>query len=350
MRVCWLAIALGGCGAASVAGPELDPAITADAPVAPAWQTLRTAAMATVFEITLPNTATATAAAKLAFAQFDDIERRCNEWRSQSELATVSRAAGVSAVAVSPQLMALLTKALAIAAQSEGAFDPTWAALWGTWDFRPAAVPKVPPAAEIARRLKLVGWQRLELDAENGTAYLHDAGMVLGLGGIAKGWALDQAAAVLRKQGVTDALLSAGGQLLALGQGPDGPWQVGLRDPRGGADDVWAKIALRDGESLATSGDYEHFFVVDGHRYHHIIDPRTGWPSRGIRAAATISQAATLADALGKPLLILGAARGLAVLKPWPQAQAVLVDEQGHWQASPQLRERLVVLHEPLAQ
>lgn len=321
-----------------------------------AWQTLRAPKMATVFEITLPGTATATAAAKLAFAAFDEVERRMNEWRADSELAQLNRAAGGPAQVVSADLFALLVVARHVASQTDGAFDPTWAALWGLWDFRAGATPVVPEVQALARQVGLVGWQRLELNPALSTARLRERGMVLGLGGIAKGWALDQAAAVLRRQGVRSALLSAGGQLLAVGSGPQGPWLAGLRDPRGQASDLWATLELHDGESLATSGDYEHYFEVAAVRYHHVLDPRTGWPAKGGRAAVVLvgcsggvqpATPATLADALGKPLLILGQPDGLNKIEQFGYAQGLLVDHHGQWHASAPLRARLRVLRPP---
>ena len=354
-----LPVALGcGCGGSAspaivASGPTLD--LENAEPIA-AWQTLRAPKMATVFEITLPGTATATAAAKLAFAAFDEVERRMTEWRADSELAQLSRAAGGPAQVVSADLFALLTVARHVASQTDGAFDPTWAALWGLWDFRAGAKPVVPEVQALARQVALVGWQRLELNPRLSTARLRDRGMVLGLGGIAKGWALDQAAAVLRHHGVPCALLNAGGQLLALGSGPHGPWLAGLRDPRGQANDLWATLELHDGESLATSGDYEHYFEVAAVRYHHVLDPRTGWPAKGGRAAVVLvgslggvqsATPATLADALGKPLLILGQPDGLNKIEQFGNAQGLVVDHHGQWHASAPLRARLRVLRPP---
>ncbi|MBM4344771.1 MAG: FAD:protein FMN transferase [Deltaproteobacteria bacterium] len=331
-------------GAGPERGPVLDQALLEPAS---AWQTLRAPSMATVFEINLPSGPSPTAGARAAFAVFDEVERRMNEWRPESELGTVNRGAGGAAIPVSVELFAGLTQARALAEKTGGTFDPTWAALWGLWDFRLGAAPRVPDAEAVARQVALVGWQRLHLEPATRGVRLADKGMALGLGGIAKGWALDRAAEALARHGVADALLSAGGQLLALGRGPHGPWLAGLRDPRGESNDIWATLQLQPGESLATSGDYERFFDAGGVRYHHVLDPRTGWPTKGTRAAVVLARSATLADALGKPLMILGKA-GLQTVVQWGATEALVVDEAGHWHATDGMRQRLRVLRQPL--
>lgn len=328
MRWIFAALVLASCSAPEQRGPILDPEIEQE-PTA-AWVTLRAPSMATVFEITLPNQPTAVQAAKLAFAVFDDVEARMNEWRPESELGRLNAAAGGAPMAVSAELFEVLAEAKQIAEKTAGLFDPTWAALWGLWDFRQGAVPKLPDPAQVQERLKLVGWQRLELDPEHKTARLRDRGMAVGLGGIAKGWALRRAGQVLRDHGVQAALLSAGGQLLAIGQGPHGPWQAGIRDPRG--EGFVGQLALRDGESMATSGDYERFFVIDGVRYHHVIDLRTGYPTKNARAAITISRDPVMADALGKPLMALGAPAGIDLARNLRVA-AIIIGADGQLHA-----------------
>lgn len=303
--------------------------------------------MATVFEVSLPTGPSATAGAQAAFRILDDVEQRMNEWRPESELGAVNRAAGGPAVVVSEALFAVLVLARNLAEKTGGAFDPTWAALWGLWDFRLGAPPKVPDGQAIARQQALVGWQRLHLDPASRGVRLADKGMAIGLGGIAKGWALDSAAQALARHGITDALLSAGGQLLAIGRGPHGPWLAGLRDPRGDTNDMWATLELLPGESLATSGDYERYFESGGVRYHHVLDPRTGWPAKGTRAAVVIADSATIADALGKPLMILGKT-GLPTVVGWGAREALVIDDQGNWHATAGMRARLRVLRQPL--
>lgn len=283
-------------------------------------------AMSTALAVTLPATADAPAAAGAVFELFARLEQDLSEWRPGSPLATVNERAGGAPVPVPPDLLALVDRGLALGERTGGAFDVSWAALWGVWDFR-AAAPRLPDPGEIARRRALVGYRRVELDRNARTLRLPEAGMKVGLGGIAKGYALDRAGELLRARGFTDFLVVAGGQVLAGGDRGGAPWQVGIRDPRGAADDWFAVVPLRDA-SASTSGDYESFFVVDGVRYHHVLDPATGWPARGLRSATVVHREAALADALSTALMVAGSERGLAFARELG-AEALVVDEAG---------------------
>jgi thiamine biosynthesis lipoprotein len=246
----------------------------------------------------------------------------------------VNAAAGGDPVRVPPALLAVVRRGVELGAATEGAFDPSWAALWGLWDFR-AQRPRVPSADEVARRAALVDYRQVELDEVAGTLRLPRAGMKIGLGGIAKGYALDRAGELLVRRGVRDFLLVAGGQVLARGSRGGRPWQVGVRDPRGAAGDWFAVLSPGAG-SVSTSGDYESWFESGGERYHHILDPHTGWPSRGLRSATVVCSEATLADALSTALMVLGPQRGLDTARRLG-VEALLVDEEGRVLTTPGL-------------
>lgn len=299
--------------------------------------------MGTVFDVSLP--AGHADAFDAVFAIFRDVDDKMSEWRDGSPLAELNRAAGIRAVAVPAELRALLRRSLELAALTDGAFEPTWAALWGLWDFK-AKEPKVPDAAALTAATRLIDYHGLVIDDATGTARLTRAGMKVGLGGIAKGWALDQAASALRQRGITSFLLSAGGQVYAGGRNVAAPWKVGVRDPRGGPEEFFAVIEVAD-VSVSTSGDYERFFEVGGVRYHHILDPKTGMPSRGLRSATVIAADATLADALSTALMVLGRERGLALVERLPGVHALVVDEHGRVSATSGLTTQLHVLRQP---
>ena len=303
------------------------------------WQRLVIEAMHTRVAVTLPDSATATDAARAAFEAVRRVDVEMNEWRPGSPLAEVNRQAGGTPQPVPPGLRAVLRRSIAIGHATGGAFDVTWAALWGLWDFD-ANPPRLPDPAEVKRRAGLVDFRRIELDEGAGTVRLPVAGMAIGLGGIAKGWALDTAAAELRARGVTDFLLDAGGQLLAGGTHAGQPWQVGVRDPRGKPDAVLARLRLGD-ESLATSGDYERFFEIHGVRYHHVLDPRTGWPARGLRAVMCVAREAALADAVPKAVMVLGWRRGVALARALG-VELAAVDERGRLRMTPGMRQRRI--------
>jgi thiamine biosynthesis lipoprotein len=307
--------------------------------------------MATTVRAVLPDRPGAEADAAAVFRVFAGVDRQMSEWKEGSPLAAVNRAAGGEPVAVPPDLVALLRRSAAIAEATGGAFDPTWAALWGLWDFR-APRPSVPDAAEVARRAALVDYRRLEIDPVAGTVRLPAAGMLVGLGGIAKGWALDRSVEVLAARGVDSFLLQAGGQVYAGGgrrtAGGERPWRVGLQDPRGPSGDFFAHLPLTDA-SASTSGDYESFFLLDGRRYHHVLDPRTGWPARGLAGVTVVSSDATLADALSTAFMVLGRERSLALAGELAGVEAVLVEEGGRVVATPGLADRLEAVHPPRA-
>ncbi|MCL4220883.1 MAG: FAD:protein FMN transferase [Phycisphaerales bacterium] len=285
-------------------------------------------------------------AASIVFRVFTEVDARMSEWRDTSPLSALNRSAGVEPVVLPPDLLDLLHRSQDIAAMTDGAFDPTWAALWGLWDFR-AEQPALPADADIDARVALVDYHALRLDDAAGTAFLERKGMLVGLGGIAKGYALDQAATALRQAGIHDFLISGGGQVMAGGTHDGRPWRVGVRDPRGGTDDFFARIEL-DNESISTSGDYERYFIKDNVRYHHILDPRTGRPSRGVRTAVVIARDATLADALSTALMIVGVERGLTIVESLSGVEALMVDEQAQVHMSTGARTRVEMLRPPL--
>ncbi len=296
--------------------------------------------MATRFELRLPAGPDTEAAAAEVFAIFDDVDARLSEWKSTSPLSAVNREAGVTPVAVPDDLRAVVRRGIEVGAATDGAFDITWAALWGLWDFR-AEQPAVPDHAEIQRRRALVDYTHVVVDDPAGTVFLDRVDMKLGLGGIAKGWALDRAAAALEARGIGRFLLSGGGQVSVRGS-----FRVGIRDPRGGPDDFFAILPIED-TSVSTSGDYERFFVIDGERYHHILNPRTGAPARGLRSVTAVSRDATLADAMSTAIFVLGVERGMALAERTDGLEAVLVDSDGGLHTTSGLRDQLEVVHPP---
>lgn len=278
--------------------------------------------MATWIDVEFPSAPCVRA--ELVFRTFEQVEALASEWRASSPLAAVNEGAGRGPAVVPTELLALLERGVALGKLTGGAFDVSWAALWGLWDFKRGVIP---PAQKLATALSKVDYRRVKLDPANRLVAIA-AGMKLGLGGIAKGWALARAGAMLRNKGVTSFSLSAGGQVLVAGGKQGRPWRVGLRDPRAGAETFFAIISLRDG-SVATSGDYERYFERAGRRYHHILDPRTGQPTRGLRSATVVDADATRADALATALMVLGRERGLALIERLPGVEAVVVDATG---------------------
>ena len=298
--------------------------------------------MGTTFQVMLVADDRRDAARKAAEVALDEaarIEQMMSEWKPGSPLSRINALAGAEAVEVPPELLAILRRSLEISVASAGAFDPSWAALWDLWRFdRP---PRVPSRQEVSSRLPLVSYRDVVIDPSARSVFLRRRGMLLGLGGIAKGYALDRAAALLRGRGFRDFVLDAGGQVLASGMRGARPWRVGIRDPRQSA--RWfAVLELRDA-SLSTSGDYEHFFIVDGVRYHHILDVQTGYPARGCRSVTVLAPEAATADALSTAAFIMGPKAGLRLLRQFPGAEGVVVDAENRVHVSKGLGQRMVV-------
>lgn len=272
-----------------------------------------------------------------AFAVFARVDYSMNEWRPESPLSRLNAAAGQGWVELPGDLCEVLRLAKRGAARTNGLFDPTWAALSHLWRFdAPEAAP--PDPGPLRAACTLVDHRGLELRRRGVAceARLARAGMRVGLGGIAKGWALDSAARTLRALGYADFLLQAGGDLYAAGTRGGAPWQVGVRDPRGGRLDALLSVTVRD-RAFSTSGDYEQSFEKDGRRYHHLIDPRTCEPAVASRAVSVLAGSAVEAEILGKALFAAGGPRALALARRFG-VEAIVVTSSGELLATPGLR------------
>ena len=282
----------------------------------------------------------------LAFEEIQRIEALMTTWRPDSEVSKINANAGKAPVKISTETMEVLKAALEASRVSGGVFDVTFYAMKGLWKFDEDLEKKLPDPAELKRRLALVNYRDLVLDEKQHTAFLRRAGMAINLGGIAKGYAVDRAAAILKRAGFGDALVQAGGDLLCMGSKGGRPWTAGIRDPRGAPTDPFATLQLVD-RAFSTAGDYERFFFVDGKRYHHILDPRTGYPATAARSVTIYAKTALLADALDDAVLILGPEAGLKLLKHYPDVGAVIVDGKNRVHITDNLKNRVVVQHPP---
>jgi thiamine biosynthesis lipoprotein len=222
----------------------------------------------------------------------------------------------------------------------------TFGALSGLWKFDHDQDNHVPDPVEIRSLLSLVDYAALEVDERAGTALLKREGMRVHLGGIGKGYALDRAVESLRRRGLRDFMIQAGGDMYVAGRQGERPWRVGIRDPRGPADRSYAALDLFDA-AVSTSGDYERFFMKDGRRYHHILDPDLGEPARGCRSVTIVTAHATLADGLSTGVFLLGPGRGMALIERLPDLEGVIVTDANEVFISSGLRDRLMVLAPP---
>jgi thiamine biosynthesis lipoprotein len=283
-----------------------------------------------------------------ALAEIRRLEALMTTWRDDSEISRINAAAGKAAVAVSPETLAVIEKSLWISGRSEGLFDITFEAMHGLWKFDEDLEEKIPSMAAVAKARQLIDYRKIKVDHDARTVMLERAGMRMSLGGIAKGYAVDAAARVLREEGLTAFFVQAGGDLFVAGRKPEGvPFRVGVRDPRGrDANDYFAMLEVED-HAFSTAGDYERGFIKDGRRYHHIIDPRTGFPATASRSVTIWAKDAFTADAIDDAVFILGPEKGLALVESLDDTGAVIVDEHNKVWISARLKDRLHVLREP---
>jgi len=224
------------------------------------------------------------AAFDAAIAEIKRIEALMTTWRPESEVSKINAAAGKSPVTVGDETYAVIKESVHTSEISEGTFDITFHTLHGLWKFDEDIDPHPPTEKEIKKRLQFLGWKNIKLDDAKKTVMLAKPETQISLGGIAKGYAVDKAIAVLEKAGLTSFFVQAGGDLFARGKKPDGSeWSAGIRDPRGKENQYFAKLSISD-HAFSTAGDYERSYIVDGKRYHHIIDPRTGQPATASRS------------------------------------------------------------------
>ena len=300
-------------------------------------------------EITVSAWTANEAAAAHAFdACYDEIRRieiLMTDWERpgepESDVVKINKAAGKEAVKVSAETLEVIEKSLEMSRRSNGAFDITFAAMKGLWRFDEDLEKKIPPAAEIARRRKLINWREVVVDAKARTVKLKRQGMRLGLGGIAKGYAVDRCAAVLRGEKLQDFMVQAGGDLYVAGSKGPTNWMVGVRDPRGGPRDIIGRMPIKD-HAFSTAGDYERSFILDGKRYHHIIDPATGFPATASREVTIFAPTAFLADALDDAVFILGPKKGLALVESYPDCSTLIVDANNQVWTSRSLEGKLL--------
>jgi thiamine biosynthesis lipoprotein len=287
------------------------------------------------FSLVATSQAQAQSAEQEAAGLIHQLDETLAMWKPESELSRANlAAAGPQGVTVSAELAAVIGLALDAAKDSGGTFDPTVGPLTQAW-YDARQEKRLLSPAEIKRLLPKVGWQKVDWDPSARRLHFKAPGMRLDFGGIAKGYAQDRAAEVLRSHGIHDFLQNAGGQVYAAGRKPDGSaWKVGLvhpRDPRALA----AILSLSD-QVMATSGDYEQYTMVHGHRVHHLLDPRSGeYVTDGVCSATSIlpldgrDHPAAWADIHGKPVFVLGAQAGLDYLVR-EKAEGVILVDTGH--------------------
>jgi thiamine biosynthesis lipoprotein len=257
-------------------------------------------------------------------AEYRRIDAAMSTYRPDSEISRVNARAAEVPIVIGDELFGLVERSLELSVASEGAFDITYDSVGYLYDFRAHLKPT---DEQIAARLAAVDYRHVVLDRAKRTIFFKAQGVRINLGGIAKGYVVERAAAMLRARGVEHAILNAGGDSRVIGDRRGQPWIVGIRHPRA-ADEVVTKLPLVD-EAISTAGDYERYFEENGRRYHHIINPATGRPTEGILTVTVIGPDGTLTDGLDTAIFVLGVERGLELIERYPDYETIIVDATG---------------------
>jgi len=260
-----------------------------------------------------------------AFHEMGRVEDLLSSHKPGSEISKINRGAGARPVNVSRETFEAVRRAKDYATRFQGLFDISIGPLTSLWGFSDDAPVTLPDSAAIAARRLLVDYRRIMLDERDTTVYLPERGMRLDLGGVAKGYAIDRGAAILEKDGVRHFLINAGGDVYAGGEKDvNTPWRLGVKHPRK-TDALLARFDLGN-YAVATSGDYERFVIINGKRYHHILDPRTGYPAAHSQSVTVLAPTAEEADALATYVFVLGYTQ---VLKTPLASQPFLIVDAG---------------------
>ena len=278
------------------------------------------------------------------FARLAEIDARFSVNRTDSEISAVNSQAGVKPVAVSSDVFYVISQALVFAGKSGAAFDPTVGPLVKLWGINTEHA-KVPSVQELDAVLPLIDWNRVLLDETANTVFLEKPGMALDLGGIAKGYAADEMIRILKANGVKRAVVNLGGNVSILGKKKDkSSWKVGIKNPEDAGDTIVLALSLESSCNVVTSGPYERYFVQDGHRYHHILNTKSGFPSetsyrgRQIVSTTIIDESSCRADALSTIAFIMGPAE---FRRAFQTVSVVFIDDSGTVYASPDLDGKL---------
>jgi thiamine biosynthesis lipoprotein len=287
-------------------------------------------------------------AAEAVFNEMKRLDKEMTTWDPASEVSQINTAAGSRPVKISAETYAVIERAVDISRRSRGLFDITVGAFKGLWRFDEDMDGSLPDPAEVKQRLALVNWKDIVLDPRQHSVLLRRKGMSITLGGIAKGYAVDRCAAILRERGFHDFMMQAGGDMYIAGKKGSEPWTVAIRDPRGPTNSFFAAAPVED-HSFSTSGDYERGFVKDGVRYHHILDTRTGQPAHASHSVTIRARDAFTADAWSKVMFIMGPREALELIRreKLTDFEVVWVDDQNQIVTTDGIKGVLRVLKEP---
>ena len=283
--------------------------------------------MGSRFELTAisPNENKALMAIDAGIEEIKRIEELISSWDANSQTSAIIRNAGIKPVTVDQELFNLIRRSLKISALTHGAFDISFASIDNIWRFD-GKMNSLPDSSTVAASVKKINYKNILLDSDNRTVFLKEKGMKIGFGAIGKGYAANKALEIMLKMGLNGALVNASGDLISWGKDEGGKdWKIGIMNPKE-KDKIFSWLTIGE-TAVVTSGNYEKFVVIDGKTYSHIIDPRTGYPVKGLSSVTIICPNAELADALATSVFVLGKEKGLELINHLKGIECLLVND-----------------------
>lgn len=268
------------------------------------------------------------------------IERLISSWDAESETSSINRNAGIKPVQVSDELFYLIQRAKRISELSQGYFDISFASIHKVWDFVDFSQDDIPSQEELRASVKLINYKNIRLNEEDHSVFLTQKGMKIGFGAIGKGYAANRAKLVMQSAGAKSGVVNAGGDVLCWGNKLDGSsWNIGILDPKDDGS-MLMTVPVNDA-AVVTSGNYKKFIEIDGVRYCHIINPKTGWPVQMLSSVTVIAPDAEIADAMATTVFVLGVEDGIGLIDRLNGIECIVVEEDGDIHFSQNLKDSL---------
>jgi thiamine biosynthesis lipoprotein len=262
-----------------------------------------------------------------AIAEIQRIEKLLTTFSEHSQTNLINRNAGIQPVKVDQEVFDLIERSTRISTLTQGAFDISYGSIDKTlWNFD-RNMTALPDPATAKQLVHLINYRNIILDKSTGTVFLKEKGMRIGFGGIGKGYAAEKAKHVLISKGINSGIVNAAGDLTAWGYQPNGePWTIGIAAPGNPNHHPFSTLNITN-TSIATSGNYEKYVVIDGKKYSHTIDPKTGYPVSGIKSTTIICPNAEIADAMATPVMVMGIKAGLDLVNQVKNIACIIIDE-----------------------
>lgn len=285
--------------------------------------------MGSRFDITLVDKDSISAENKIDMAinEINRIENLISEWKEDTPISILNKNAGIRPIEVSKEVLELTQRALKFSELTDGAFDISIAAMDKIWKFD-GSTWEIPNAEIIKKSVRNVGYQNILIDSLHSTIFLKKKGMKIGFGATGKSYSADKTKDLMKSLGIKAGIINASGDIVAWGTQPNGkPWTVGIAHPLISGEII--KVIKIKNKAIVTSGDYQKYIEIDGKRYAHIINPKTGYPSSGITSVTILGENAEIANGISTSIMVLGKQKGLQLLKKFPNYQYFIIEDNG---------------------